>query len=112
MNSKGKSTMSNWIGTWDVKQKTIVGTLPMDMVVSEEAGGYAVRFESEKVVAEITGVTVDGDSIRIETDLKKPMKAHAVMELSLTGPDSLEGVGKIKFMPNSTFTGVRKALAS
>ena len=101
--------MSTWVGTWDVDQKTVVGTFRMDMIVREGGDGLEVSFESEKVVATVTGVTADGDSLTVETDLKKPMKAHAVMELRLTGPDSFDGAGKIKFMPNSSFKGVRKS---
>jgi len=101
--------MSTWIGTWDVDQKTVVGTFKMDMIVRDSGGGLSVDFESDKVVATVTDVRVDGDSLTIETDLKKPMKAHAVMELKLTGSDSFDGAGKIKFMPNSSFKGVRKA---
>ena len=101
--------MSNWIGTWDVEQKAIVGTFPMEMIVSEETGGsYGVEFRSERVAATVLDVNVAGDSMRLEVDLRKPMRAKAVMELSLNGPDSLTGVGKIKFLPNSSYTGVRR----
>jgi P2-related tail formation protein len=100
--------MSTWIGTWDVEQKAIVGTFPMEMVVWEEGGEYRVEFNSEKVVARVTEVRVEGEALDIHVDLTKPLKAKAVMELSLTGPDTFDGNGRIRFMPNSTYTGVRR----
>jgi len=100
--------VNSWIGTWDVQQKAIVGTFPMEMVVWAEGGTHHVEFHSDKVVATVTDVHVDGDALDIQVDLAKPLKAKAVMELSLTGPDTLDGVGKIRFLPNSTYTGVRR----
>lgn len=104
--------MNTWIGTWDVEQKAIVGTFPMEMVVSTaDADRYSVEFHSEKVVAKVIDVVVDGDELHIHVDLTKPLRATAVMELSLTGPDTFGGVGKIKFLPNSTYKGVRRVAA-
>lgn len=101
--------MGTWVGTWDVEQKAIVGTFPMEMVVSEQDGAYTVAFHSERVVANVLDVVVDGDALVVHVDLTKPLKAKAVMELSLTGPDTFGGAGKIRFMPNSSYTGVRRA---
>lgn len=103
--------MSTWVGTWDVEQKAIVGTFPMEMVVTEEDGAHAVRFHSEKVIATVLDVTVDGDELCVHVDLTKPLRAKAVMELALTGPDAFSGLGKIRFMPNSSYRGVRRGTA-
>jgi len=103
-----ETPVNTWIGTWDVEQKAIVGTFPMEMVVSEENGAYSVEFHSERVVANVLEVMVDGDELVLQVDLSKPLKAKAVMELSLTGPDTFGGAGKIRFMPNSSYKGVRR----
>ncbi len=101
--------MSNWVGTWDVEQATIVGTLLMDMIVRGSDGDYDVAFESPQVVATVSDVVVDGDRLTLTTQLTKPMKARAEMDLTLTGPDSFTGTGKIKFLPSSKFKGIRRA---
>jgi len=101
--------MSNWLGTWDVQQKTMVGTLPMAMTVTASGDGYAVVFTGDRVEADVLDVALAGDDLTISTNLRKPMKAKAVMELHLTSADTFDGAGKIKFLPNSSFVGVRRA---
>lgn len=100
--------MSNWLGTWDVEQKTIVGTLPMTMVVTTSGDGYQVAFEGDRIQADVLDVRLDGDALTISTNLRKPMKAKAEMDLHLTSADTFNGAGKIKFLPNSSFAGVRR----
>jgi hypothetical protein len=100
--------MSNWLGTWDVEQKTMVGVLPMTMVVTAAGNGYDVVFEGDRVAATALDVHVDGDALTINTDLRKPMKAKAIMELRLTSADTFDGAGKIRFLPNSSFAGSRR----
>ncbi|GAA1846225.1 hypothetical protein GCM10009750_35750 [Agromyces salentinus] len=101
--------MNAWIGTWDVEQSSIVGTFVMDMTVTERAGSLEVAFASPQVVATVSGVECDGERLRMTTHLTKPLKGTAEVELTLSGPDSFGGTGKIKFLPASKFTGVRRA---
>ncbi|GAB2850569.1 hypothetical protein GCM10027024_28080 [Microbacterium insulae] len=100
--------MSAWLGAWDVEQKAIVGTFVMEMVVTEHRGEHAVDFTGDRIAATVSDIVVTGDSLSLTTHLTKPLKGNALVELKLTGPDSFEGTGKIKFLPNSTFTGVRR----
>ncbi len=100
--------MSTWLGTWDVEQKAIVGTFVMEMIVTETEGSYDVAFNSERVEATVSDIIIDGDSLSLITHLTKPLKGKARVDLTLTGPDSFEGSGKIKLLPNSSFRGVRR----
>jgi hypothetical protein len=100
--------LSNWLGTWDIEQKTIVGVLPMTMDVTAKGDDVEVSFSGEKVEAEVLDVVLDGDAMTVTTNLRKPMKAKATIELKLTSADTFGGAGKIKFLPNSSFAGVRR----
>lgn len=101
--------MNTWIGTWDVEQSTIAGTFVMDMIVSENAGGVDVVFESPQVAATVSDIVSGDQTLKMTIHLTKPLKGKAVADLALTGPDSFGGSGKIKFLPSSTFKGVRRA---
>ena len=100
--------MSQWIGTWDVEQTSLVGTFLMDMIVSEKPGGVDVAFESPQVVATLSDIVCDDETLRMTINLTKPLKGKADADLALTGPNSFEGTGKIKFLPASKFKGVRR----
>jgi len=100
--------MNKWIGTWDVEQSSLVGTFVMDMIVTENAGTLDVVFESPQVVATVSNVASNGETLTMITHLTKPLKGKAELELTLSGPDSFGGTGKIKFLPASKFTGVRR----
>lgn len=100
--------MNNWIGTWDVEQSSIVGTFVMDMIVSEDANGVDVAFESPQVVATVSNIVCDHENLGMTINLTKPLKGKAEADLALTGPDSFGGTGKIKFLPASKFKGVRR----
>lgn len=101
--------MNKWVGTWDVGQSSIVGTFVMDMIVSEVADGVDVAFESPQVVATVSDIVCTDETLRMTINLTKPLKGKADADLALTGPDSFEGTGKIKFLPASKFKGVRRA---
>lgn len=101
--------MNNWVGTWAVEQSSIVGTFVMDMIVTEEAGVVDVSFDSPQVVATMSDIVCDGDSLSMITHLTKPLRGKADVALSLADPNSFAGTGKIKFLPTSKFTGVRRA---
>lgn len=100
--------MNNWIGTWDVEQTSIVGKFVMDMFVTDNDGVVDVRFESPQVVATVSDVVCSGEKLTLITHLTKPLKGKADVELTLEGSDSFAGTGKIKFLPASKFTGVRR----
>ncbi|WP_374946048.1 hypothetical protein [Agreia sp.] len=101
--------MNKWIGTWDVEQSSIVGTFVMDMIVSEGDGVVDVRFESKQVVATVSDIVCSDERLTLITHLTKPIKGKADVELTLAGPDSFTGTGKIKFLPASKFAGVRRS---
>lgn len=100
--------MNNWIGTWDVEQSSLVGTFLMDMIVSEDGDGVDVRFESPQVVATVSDIVCDDETLKMTINLTKPLKGKADADLALSGPDSFGGTGKIKFLPASKFKGVRR----
>ena len=100
--------MNRWIGTWDVEQSSIVGTFVMDMIVTEDAGVVDVVFESPQVVATVSDIVSDDETLKMVTHLTKPLKGKADVELTLAGGDSFAGTGKIKFLPASKFKGVRR----
>ncbi|MEJ7635525.1 hypothetical protein [Aeromicrobium sp.] len=101
--------MNRWIGTWDVEQSSIVGTFVMDMIVTEHQGGVDVAFQSPQVVATVSDIVCDEETLTMTINLTKPLKGKAAADLALTGPDSFGGTGKIKFLPASKFKGVRRA---
>ncbi|THG32555.1 hypothetical protein E6C70_12425 [Glaciibacter flavus] len=101
--------MSNWIGTWDVEQTSIVGTFVMTMTVAEKDGGIDVAFDSPQVVATVSDIASDEDNLTMTINLTKPLKGKADAALTLGGADSFVGTGKMKFLPASKFSGVRRA---
>lgn len=101
--------MNTWLGTWDVKQVSIVGTFVMDMIVTESDGVVNVDFESPQVVCTVSDIAVNGETLTLITHLTKPLKGKAEVELTLADPDSFAGTGKIRFLPASKFTGVRRS---
>lgn len=101
--------MNKWIGTWDVEQASIVGTFVMDMTVVEDGGVVDVVFTSPQVVSTVSDIVIDDDKLTLTTHLTKPLKGKADVALTLAGPDELTGTGKMKFLPASKFTGVRRA---
>lgn len=101
--------MNSWIGTWGVEQSSIVGTFVMDMIVTEHADGVDVAFESPQVVATVSNIVCDDESLKMTINLTKPLKGKADADLALTGSDSFAGTGKIKFLPASKFKGVRRS---
>ena len=101
--------MNKWIGTWDVEQSSIVGTFVMEMIVTENDGVLDVAFESPQVVATVSDIALNEEVLTMITHLTKPLKGKADLELTLAGPDSFGGTGKIKFLPASKFKGVRRA---
>lgn len=101
--------MNKWIGTWDVEQTSIVGTFVMDMIVSQNADGVDVEFESPQVVATVSDIVCDDETLKMTIKLTKPLRGRAEADLALTGPDSFGGTGKIKFLPTSKFKGARRA---
>lgn len=101
--------MSTWVGTWDVEQSSIVGTFVMDMIVSEVEGGVDVAFESPQVVATVSDIVCDDQTLQMTIHLTKPLKGKAAADLALSGPDAFAGTGKMRFLPASTFKGVRRA---
>ena len=101
--------MNKWMGTWGVEQSSIVGTFVMDMIVIETDGVAVVTFDSPQVVCTVSDVVINDEILTLITHLTKPLRGKAEVELTLDGPDSFAGTGKIKFLPASKFTGVRRA---
>lgn len=100
--------MNRWIGTWDVEQASLVGTFVMDMIVKESAEGVDVAFESSQVLATVSDVVCADETLKMTIRLTKPLKGKAEVDLAMTGAHSFGGTGKIKFLPASKFTGVRR----
>lgn len=101
--------MSNWIGSWNVEQSSMVGTFKMDMIVTENGDTVDVEFVSPQVVCTLSDIVADGDKLTMMIQLVKPIKGKSDAELTLEGADAFSGTGKMKFLPASKFKGVRKS---
>lgn len=103
--------MTSAAGTWQLVVRTPVGSLPVQLVVTERDGaltGMARGQGEDVVIAEMALVEhADGSHLRWTQRVTKPLRLTLDFDVLVTG-DTLEGAARAGRLPASAVSGTRE----
>jgi hypothetical protein len=93
-------------GTWNITTNSPMGAQDATLTLTTDGSALSGQMSGAQGTLDITGGTVDGDSLSWKTSLTQPMPIDLVFSATVDG-DSISGTVELGSFGNATFSGTR-----